>query len=403
MPFAPYSLKVADGGALLYCCDWNKGEIFDNIFEKYIQFLNYLKVSVVVFDGYENSTKDATRIKRGSLSQFAVEIHKSNPCPSDRSKFFSNYANKKSFIRILEVRLRERGFTVYVCHSDADTTIVKIALNFSKTEPVTIFADDSDILCLLLHHCKSVESLHKIYLTSMTKRVDCQRECYDIDQIIGSTAEHVINNILFAHAFTGCDTTSAIHNFGKTSIFRKLEAKDLCNAANIFYHDDKSPDEIGNASIRFFQLLHSSTSNLQQIRKQKYEEMINSDRAHIGPSVLPPSPRAAYYHGLRVYHQVRIWRCLSEIDLDPLNWGWKLNGFMYSPIATDENTGPEDILKVVRCGCKNSCSSRCSCRKMGLHCTSSCATCHGINCTNIEKVDEENEPAHDRHFSDVFT
>ena len=340
MPFAPYSLKVADGGALLYCCDWNKGEIFDNIFEKYIQFLNYLKVSVVVFDGYENSTKDATRIKRGSLSQFAVEIHKSNPCPSDRSKFFSNYANKKSFIRILEVRLRERGFTVYVCHSDADTTIVKIALNFSKTEPVTIFADDSDILCLLLHHCKSVESLHKIYLTSMTKRVDCQRECYDIDQIIGSTAEHVINNILFAHAFTGCDTTSAIHNFGKTSIFRKLEAKDLCNAANIFYHDDKSPDEIGNASIRFFQLLHSSTSNLQQIRKQKYEEMINSDRAHIDPSVLPPSPRAAYYHGLRVYHQVRIWRCLSEIDLDPLNWGWKLNGFMYSPIATDENAGP---------------------------------------------------------------
>ena len=70
---------------------------------------------------------------------------------------------------------------MYVCHSDADTKIVKLSLNFSKTGPVTIFADDSDILCLLLHHCKSVKSIHKIYLTSMTKKHGCQRECYEID------------------------------------------------------------------------------------------------------------------------------------------------------------------------------------------------------------------------------
>ena len=122
---------------------------------------------------------------------------------------------------------------MYVCHSDADTTIFKLSLNFSKTGPVTIFADDSDFLCLLLHHCKSLKSIQKMYLTSMTKRHDCQRECYDIDEIIGSTAKHIINNTLFAHAFTGCDTASAIHNFAKTSIFRKLEAKDLCNTASI--------------------------------------------------------------------------------------------------------------------------------------------------------------------------
>ena len=76
--------------------------------------------------------------------------------------------------------------------------------------------------------------------------------------------------------------------------------------------------------------------------------MVNSDWAHIDPSVLPPSPRAAYYHGLRVDHQVRIWRCLSDSDLDPLNWGWKFNGFTYSAIATDENAGPDDILNVRR-------------------------------------------------------
>ncbi|XP_065678103.1 uncharacterized protein LOC136093110 [Hydra vulgaris] len=46
--------------------------------------------------------------------------------------------------------------------------------------------------------------------------------------------------------------------------------------------------------------------------------MVNSDRAHIDSSVCPPCPRAANYHGLRVYHQVRIWRCLSdELKDDP--------------------------------------------------------------------------------------
>jgi hypothetical protein len=400
-PHVPTSVKVVDGGALLWCCNWNKGETFANIFDKYIKFLNYLKVNVVVFDGYEQSTKDTTRSKRGSITQ-AVEIHESNPCPSDRSNFFSNYTNKKSFIRILEVKLRERGLTVYLCHSDADTTIVKVALNLSETGPVTVFADDTDILCLLLHHYKSVDPSNKMYLTSMIRKQNRQRECYNIGEIIDNTAENIINNVLFAHAFTGCDTTSAIHNFGKTSIFRKLEAEDLCSAASTFYEDDKSPDEIGNASIRFFQLLHSSTLHLQQIRKQKYEEMITSDRAHIDPSVLPPSPRAAYYHGLRVYHQVRIWRSLIDRDIDPLDWGWKLKDGVFSPIATDEKAGPEDILKVVRCGCKGSCSNRCSCRKMGLHCTSTCATCRGIHCTNVEKIDEENDAVDDRNFLDAF-
>ena len=34
--------------------------------------------------------------------------------------------------------------------------------------------------------------------------------------------EDIIRYLLFAHAFTGCDTTSTIHKFGKTTIFKKL-------------------------------------------------------------------------------------------------------------------------------------------------------------------------------------
>ena len=211
--------------------------------------------------------------------------------------------------------------------------------------------------------------------------------------------------LLFAHAFTGCDTTSAVHKFGKISIFGKLKSKKLKTVAARFYEDDLSPDEIGSALIRFFELLHSPSHNLKQIRKHAYEEMIMSNRAHIDPALLPPSPRAAYFHGLRVYHQLKVWRSLSNSDLEPLDWGWKMTDQVFVPIMTDVAAGPEDILKVIRCSCKGSCDRRCSCRKAGLACHSSCKECHGITCSNmpVEIVEIDGElQEEDRHFLDSF-
>ena len=73
-----------------------------------------------------------------------------------------------------------------------------------------------------------------------------------------------IEFILFAHAFAGCDTTSAIHMLGKKSIFLKMESSEtLRNIAKQFYI-------VGNASSHFFEELCSPGSSLQQIRKQKY-------------------------------------------------------------------------------------------------------------------------------------
>lgn len=86
----------------------------------------------------------------------------------------------------------------------------------------------------------------------------------------------------------------------------------------MFHQEQEHPEEIGNAAIRFFEFLHSSSYNLSQIRKQKYEEMVMSDRSKIDPSLLPPSPRAAYYHGLRVYHQVKVWKNFCDTNQEPL-------------------------------------------------------------------------------------
>ena len=84
--------------------------------------------------------------------------------------------------------------------------------------------------------------------------------------------------------------------------------------------DISEPETIGKSAILIFQNIFSPSKEglkLEKIRRIKYEEIISSNRKSIDPAELPPSPRAAYFHGLRVHHQGRVWRNLSIEDKSP--------------------------------------------------------------------------------------
>ena len=108
----------------------------------------------------------------------------------------------------------------------------------------------------------------------------------------------------------------------------------------------------------------------------------------IDPGKLPPTEDAAVYHGLRVHLQIINWKLLDDtVNLDPVDWGWKLQGGRLTPICTDKQIAPDDLLKVIRCNCKsssnNQCGSNvCSCRRHGLKCMPVCGGCHGEDCRN---------------------
>ena len=120
----------------------------------------------------------------------------------------------------------------------------------------------------------------------MIKSNKDKRVSYNINDITRSTKKECLEHLLFRHAFTGCDTTSQIHNFGKKSIFSKLKmSKDLQHLSEQFYQASATVNEIGNASIRVFELLYSTNFNLQQIRNQKYDTMAASDRSKIDPAL----------------------------------------------------------------------------------------------------------------------
>ena len=63
---------------------------------------------------------------------------------------------------------------------------------------------------------------------------------------------------------------------------------------------------------------------------------------------LPPTERAAWFRGLRVHLQIIQWKMLDEeLNLDPRKWGWKLENYILSPIPTDKEVAPPNILQVI--------------------------------------------------------
>ena len=55
---------------------------------------------------------------------------------------------------------------------------------------------------------------------------------------------------------------------------------------------------------------------------------------------------------------------------------------------TDREVAPACVLKVIRCNCKEGAkqcgTNRCTCRKNGLSCLSTCGECNGEECENRE-------------------
>ncbi len=73
-------------------------------------------------------------------------------------------------------------------------------------------------------------------------------------------------------------------------------------------------EEISEAGVRLFVILFSGKQDdsLNYLRYVKFLEMASSSKA-IDPQKLPPTERAAHFHGLRGVHlQVVLWKRLAH-------------------------------------------------------------------------------------------
>ena len=138
-----------------------------------------------------------------------------------------------------------------------------------------MYADDTNIPSLLLHHYYNTPNLKDIFLTEMTRESDHQQsKYYSIREVFSQLlkrGEPMFPHLLFAHAFTGSDSTSAIYQFGKTSIFKKLRnSKWVRNIADIYQNGQNH-----TCHISHFLRLVGRNSNLyhhkSEVWPNKYE------------------------------------------------------------------------------------------------------------------------------------
>lgn len=385
---------VLDGGCLLHRMSWPKKCTWRTILGLYSQYIqrHYGNCCVVVFDGYASgpSTKDHEHLRRGLYSSAPdIQISADMPVYENQHSFLSNSKNVHNLIAALEEELVCHGHTVHKADSDADTLIVSSVLELSSDgTQVTVVSDDTDILVLLVYHV--TDEMGQVYMQNVAKgRTQTNPTVHNIQQLRHHVGPHITRHILFIHAMSGCDTTSSPFKQGKVKVLKCIAKSSVArDSAEIFLDMEATSAMISTAGQQFLVSLYGGTSNetLTQLRFHTYMRM-TATVARPLPELLPPSIRAAHYHCLRVYLQVRQWNTLSVQGTDPLLWGWSLNGQQLEPITTDIAPAPDCILNIVRCNCKvpglNQCSTNiCSCRKHGLTCVAACGNCHSNGCAN---------------------
>ena len=339
----------------------------------------------MVFDGYCNgpSPKDMTHLQRKHAKESSdISFDGDMLVEESRESFLANEHNKQQLINMIGTALENVGVSVHHAEHDADCLIARVTLNEAENNQTLLVGQDTDLLVLLLHHCKQ-ESC-RVFL-------DTGKRLWDIQFAQRRLGEDMCKQILFCHAVGGCDTTSGLFSVGKSAPCILLKKSEEFQIVAEKFNQTHLSDIIVKAGETALVLLYGGkhSDSLNHLRCLKYCQKLHSFSSALEPKHLPPTSSAAQFHSLRTYFQVQEWKTLNGVtfDMDPKDWGWTIKDSAMIPVMTNLSAAPEELLNSIRCNCKTDCaSSRCSCRRHGLACSLGCGDCRGESCSNRNDV-----------------
>ncbi len=126
---------------------------------------------------------------------------------------------------------------------------------------VNVVADDTDVLILLMYHWK--ETMGDVYFLSAPKRAPKKGlQVWSISNLITKAGGFITSHLLFIHAWSGCDTTSATFGHGKTNLLKKIQVSKEVQQISVLMSDPHmTAEEIGKAGIRLFVILSGGKPN----------------------------------------------------------------------------------------------------------------------------------------------
>ena len=186
------------------------------------------------------------------------------------------------------------------------------------------------------------QTLADIYLLSGIKKSRRKlKKLISICELAEKTSRAVLQNLLLIHAWSGCDSTSAIYGHGKCAIIKIIQKfESVLSCCKTLADDAASYSHIASAGSQIFVKMYGRkpSDNLDYLRYIKYMEYAATSTKTLQPEWLPPTERAAFIHSPRVHLQVMIWKSLGQCRYDPCSWGWKMKNGVLAPVMTDSRT-----------------------------------------------------------------
>ncbi|GFY79581.1 uncharacterized protein TNIN_146161 [Trichonephila inaurata madagascariensis] len=162
--------------------------------------------------------------------------------------------------------------------------------------------------------------------------------------------------------------TRHLHFFkkkGGKAFIRILEnLLNLDQLAQVFQEENCPVQTLHENGVRILLAIYNAPQSENSIDNLRYTEFIKSTKLNkpVQLSNIPPTRAAAHQHISCVYYQNQTW--LGN-HLEPQEGGWILRNEFLEPIMIILPPTPDELLKTIVCNCKNSCGSRCGCKKSG--------------------------------------
>ena len=114
---------------------------------------------------------------------------------------------------------------MYQSPSDADQLIVMTTVESTERQPTVLIGEDMDLLVLLLYPQRSKTANRYFSIPSQSHEKTGGR-LWDILSAKLKLGDTLCDQILFLHAFFGCDLTSRIYGIGKSTPLNHAKKKE---------------------------------------------------------------------------------------------------------------------------------------------------------------------------------
>ena len=437
---------LIDGCALLWVIHYPKnGTVLDyaeNVTEYVSRLLAESDVFLIFDRYYSQSIKNGTRLARsgdGSTRQHVLNLQTPLPaqkvaltvtenkvqlidiiCKHLKNKFCMNPSRNALVVtgkdpvpfEIKNGTLAQRD-DYRTTHEEADVIIVQqvVKLANAGASSLNVICDDTDVFVLLVHFYIQENLSCKLFVSGTSTN----RRTIDIKETAKKHSQ-IADQLLPAHALTGCDTVSQLYRVGKTTAVKMINSGHPLNQLGVPTADLES---VLNQAVKFIAACYGfpGVNSMSDARYEAWTSKMANKKLTSAPElkVLPPTSDAFKLHVYRAHLQAAIWRYAilpNPPDLPPTQYGWNLDAATQtlepSTLPLDVSPAPLDVLQLIKCGCAaaNPCSTaRCGCYAAHIRCSMFCA-CHGEckNCTadrlQDEQEDNDEEETNDSDDSD---